>query len=58
MGSVRTDVDDISFAQLSLVWDSMTDDLVDRSNSTINGDDDHFSGKRNTHVQTDFGYPR
>lgn len=57
VASRRTDVDDISLAQLSPVWDSVADDFIDgpdpEREPTV-----ALRDTRKTHVQTDFGNPR
>lgn len=53
----RTDVYDVSVAQLSLVWDSVADDFVYRPDPNHKPTID-FADMRGTHVQTDFWNPR
>ena len=50
----RTDVDDIPLTQLSLVWNSVTDDFVDRPGLNLR-QTGNLADTRGTHVQTDFG---
>jgi len=53
----RTDIYDVSVAQLSLVWDSVTDYFVYRPDLNHKPTID-FADTRDTHVQTDFWNPR
>lgn len=53
----RTDIDDVSVTQLSLVWNSVADDFVYRPDLNHKPTID-FADTRCTHVQTDFWNPR
>ena len=53
----RTDIDDVSVKQLSLVRNSVTDNFVYRPDLNYKPTID-LTGTKDTHVQTDFENPR